>query len=161
MNYHLNIIFRLCLLAALLTGWGFHPQSVVFAASSLTVIPITWNVVGLDSNNVNAGPNNFPVGIRTCNPAGSTTSVNGVTATFNWTSANTNINLRSGSLNPINPGINLPPGQCYDFYFEVTVTRTTAAWNTARQYRIDVAGTDSGTSAAVTASSPTPREIYV
>jgi len=29
------------------------PQNSVSAAASLTITPITWNVVGLDSNNVN------------------------------------------------------------------------------------------------------------
>jgi len=34
------------------------------AAPVLTIAPITWNVVGLDSNDVTTGPENFPVGAR-------------------------------------------------------------------------------------------------
>lgn len=32
------------------------------AAAALTVTPITWDVIGLDSNKVSTGPNVFPVG---------------------------------------------------------------------------------------------------
>ena len=149
------------LLIALLAGMILQPQFFAQAASSLTVTPITWNVIGLDSNNVNDGPNNFPIGVRACNPAASTTSVNNVSADFVWTTANANVDLRLGSLDPITPGVNLAPGDCYDFYFEVTITRTAAAYDTIREYRIDVSGTDSGTAATVSASSPTPRQVYV
>src|SRR3990172_1970606 len=34
--------------------------SPAYAAASLTITPITWNVIGLDSNNVTVGPENFP-----------------------------------------------------------------------------------------------------
>ena len=37
------------------------------AAASLTIEPITWNVIGLDSNDVTSGPNQFLVGARICN----------------------------------------------------------------------------------------------
>ena len=37
----------------------FQPQSVVQAATPITVELLTWNVIGLDSNNVNVGPNKF------------------------------------------------------------------------------------------------------
>ena len=82
-----------------------QPQSIVQAAAQLTVNPITWNVVGLDSNNVNAGPNRYPVGVRVCNTA---TNVSGNTAanvksSFNWdpTTPNANINLRPESLDGV------------------------------------------------------------
>ena len=34
------------------------------SAQAQTIRPVTWNVVGLDSNNVKVGPNRFPVGAR-------------------------------------------------------------------------------------------------
>lgn len=151
---------RTLIITALFVGLFSQPNPAL-ALSDLTLEPITWNVVGLDSNNVTVGPDNFPVGIRACNPGSSTTSVNNISATFNWTSANTYIDLRSGSLNPITPGVNLAPGDCYDFYFEVTVDRNAGAYDTFRRYRIDVTGTDSGTAVQVSASTPVPREIYV
>ena len=60
----------------------------------LTITPITWGVVGLDSNNVTVGPNLFPVGARVCN-TGATAATN-VASTFVWDSANALINLRTG-----------------------------------------------------------------
>ena len=119
----------------------------------LSVSPITWNVVGLDSNNVNVGPNNFPVGARVCN-TGDAAATN-VVADFVWTTSDTYINLRPGSQNPITL-TSLANGTCRDFYFEVTVTRNAAAYTHTRRYRIDVTSDQTGV-----ISTPTPREIYV
>src|SRR4026208_1629448 len=88
---------RLALLAFLmivLTTFLFQPQVSVSAATTLSVTPLTWNVMGLDSNNVNVGPNDFPVGARVCNTGGAVAT--NVTATFTWTSANALINIRPG-----------------------------------------------------------------
>jgi hypothetical protein len=134
----------------------------VQAAANLTITPITWNVMGLDSNNVNEGPNIFPVGVRVCN-TGDATGIN-VTPTFVWDSTNTNINLVPGSLGdtysatprPYKPPESLAAGDCFDFYFDVEITRTSAAYNTARGYHITVTA-DGG----ISVSTPTPREIYV
>ena len=43
------------------------PHGSALAATTVSVTPISWNVIGLDSNNVNVGPNHFPVGVRVCN----------------------------------------------------------------------------------------------
>jgi len=49
----------------LLTAAGLViPAAPAQAQPELTIQPLTWNVVGLDSNDANAGPNNFPVGAR-------------------------------------------------------------------------------------------------
>ena len=104
-----------------------QPQGSARAAAVLTVTPVTWNVIGLDSNNVDVGPNNFPVGVRVCNTGSEATNVN---ATFNWDdgqnkfTGNDYINLRSGSydtyaLSSLAAGSVLNP-TCHDFYFEVT-----------------------------------------
>jgi hypothetical protein len=91
---------RLCLLLVLLAGIVLQPQFQVYAAAQLTITPITWNVIGLDSNNVNVGPNNFPVGARVCNTGDET--ANNVSSAFNWeavdpTPAKNYIQLRPGS----------------------------------------------------------------
>lgn len=125
-----------------------------FAATTLTVTPITWNIIGLDSNNVNVGPNRFPVGARVCNTGGAIAS--NVTATFVWESSNSYINIRPGT----NSSLSVPslaPGACTDFYFEVEVTRNPSAYNTTRRYRITVTA-DGG---ATTGSTPAPRELFV
>ncbi|HJX26480.1 MAG TPA: hypothetical protein VJ885_01100, partial [Thermoanaerobaculia bacterium] len=144
-------LFRgLTLAAMLLLG----PVSA-FAAASLSIAPITWNVIGLDSNNVNVGPNHFPVGARVCN-TGDAPATN-VTSAFVWDSANSLINLRPGSLNNFNasPVPSLAPSACYDFYYEVEVTRDPAVYDTTRRYHITATADSLGT-----VSTPTPRELY-
>ena len=54
-------------------------QTTASAAPNLTVTPITWGIVGLDSNNVNVGPNTFAYGARVCNTG--TTAATNVVAT--------------------------------------------------------------------------------
>src|SRR5436305_4172279 len=120
------------------------------AHATLTVTPITWNVIGLDSNNPAAGPHLFPVGARVCSNAATTN----VAVNFVFDSANANVNLRAGSLSSINLAA-IGAGQCADAYFEVDVTQTPAAFDTARRYPI------TATDVSGTASTPTPRELYV
>ncbi|MGN6184169.1 MAG: DUF7507 domain-containing protein [Thermoanaerobaculia bacterium] len=122
----------------------------VAAHATLTVTPLTWNVVGLDSNDPANGPRNFPVGARVCSNVATTH----VSASFVWDSANPFVNLRSGSLSTINiPSIGA--GSCADAYFEVSITTNPAAFDTARRYHI------TATDVSGTASTATPREIYV
>jgi len=97
------------------------------AYAGLTLTPTTWNVIGLDSNNVSTGPNTFPVGVRVCNTGGA--AVTNVTGSFVWDSSNININLTGASTINVQT---LAAGACTDIYFSVTITRTTAAYNAAR-----------------------------
>jgi uncharacterized repeat protein (TIGR01451 family) len=124
---------------------------VAFAAPVLTATPITWGVVGLDSNDVTDGPNTFASGARVCNTG--TSAATNVTATYAWTTVNTYINLTGQ--NPLSLST-LAVGACYDFYFNIVVTRTSAAYDTARRFRVDVTADGLGT-----VSTPTPRELYV
>jgi len=123
------------------------------AFSAVTITPTSWNVVGLDSNNVAIGADTFQIGARVCNAGGS--AVTNLTANFIWDSANGLINLAASSPSTLNLA-SLGGGACTDFYFQVAVTRSAAAYDTARRYHITVSGTGF---AAV--STPTPREIYV
>jgi uncharacterized repeat protein (TIGR01451 family) len=131
-------------------------QTPAFAAASLSIAPLTWNIIGLDSNNVNVGPNHFPVGARVCN-TGDAPATN-VTSTFVWDSANAFINLRPGTLTDFSgsPVPSLAPGICHDFYYEVEVTRNASAYDTTRRYHITATADTLGT-----VSTPTPRELYV
>jgi LPXTG-site transpeptidase (sortase) family protein len=145
---------RLSLLAVLLAGLILQPQYPVYALTTLTVTPLTWNIIGLDSNNVNVGPNHFPVGARVCNTGGE--AATNVTASFQWDSADPYISLRAGTLSSVNLG-SLNAGACTDAYFEVEVARNSSAYNHTRRYRINVtAGNVTGT-----ISTPTPRELFV
>ena len=121
------------------------------AFSAVTITPTSWNVVGLDSNNLAVGPDSYQVGARVCNTGGS--AVTSLTASFVWDSANAFINLTGPSTLNL---ASLGAGVCTDFYFQVTVTRSNAAYGTARRYHITVSGTGFGA-----VSTPTPREIYV
>ena len=146
-------------------GWGVAATAALaiggtpaFAAASLSIAPITWNVIGLDSNNVNVGPNHFPIAARVCN-TGDAPATN-VTSTFVWDSANPLVNLRPGTLTGFtaaNAVASLAPASCRDLYYEVEVTRNPAAYDTVRRFHI----TASADAPVVTVSTPTPRELYV
>ena len=107
----------------------FLPLSSAFAAAELEVTPITWDVVGLDSNDETTGPNKFPVGARVCNTSATDTATN-VKSGFVFEDGNDPftgdpyINLRGGTFPEYTDnGIDLAPGECFDFYYEVEVTR--------------------------------------
>ncbi|MBI5675510.1 MAG: DUF11 domain-containing protein, partial [Nitrospirae bacterium] len=121
---------------------------------NLTATPLTWNIIGLDSNSPLTGPNRFPVGARVCN-TGSSVAGN-VTADFVWDSVNAGIYLRPGSLASISIG-SIAAGSCYDAYFEVEVDKAAAPYDTFRRYHIAATDSVSGT----TGTTPQPRELYV
>ncbi len=170
---------KILLIASVLLAMLLQPQGPVFASANLTITPITWNVVGLDSNNVNVGPNNFPVGARVCNTGDAATNV---TANFVWEDTvagytgptpNPYVHLRTGSAGSTSPitlstlaaGTAANP-TCYDFYFEVTVDRNSAAYSSydqtthvstnIRRYHIDISATG-----VTTLSTPSPRDVFV
>ncbi|HKG15187.1 MAG TPA: hypothetical protein VKB12_17825, partial [Pyrinomonadaceae bacterium] len=126
-------------------------------SAQVTVTPVTWNVIGLDSNKWSQGdgPDTFQIGARACNVGA--TAVANITGTFLWDSSNPYINLATGAANPVTYA-SLPVGTCTDFYFPVTVSRVNTVFTTnpSRRYHITVSGT--GVSSV---STPTPRELYV
>src|SRR4051794_9350231 len=70
-------------------------SQVAQGAPVLTIRPVAWGVVGLDSNNVNAGPNVFQIGAQVCNTGDA--SATNVLATYNWTTSNSLVNIAAGS----------------------------------------------------------------
>lgn len=146
-----------------LPRWGFLafylislllPSQPAYAAANLTIEPIlTWDVIGLDSNNVNVGPNHFPIGARVCN-AGPDPATN-VTATFTLDGTNAYIGVRPGTDDTITIA-SLAANACYDFYFEVEVSRNSNAYDTTEGYDITVTA-DGG----ISESTPSNRELYV
>ncbi|HWT15317.1 MAG TPA: DUF11 domain-containing protein [Patescibacteria group bacterium] len=123
------------------------------ALANLTVTPITWDVVGLDSNRpLTSGPNLFPVGARVCTDVAATN----VVANLVWDNADTSfINTRPGSLSTLNFG-NLLANGCVDAYFEIELTRSPAAFGQSRPYRITAVA-----DATPLARSPVPRRIHI
>jgi len=144
---------RLCLLAFIF----FCVLGAQSARAQLTVTPVTWNVIGLDSNKYTqgVGPDTFQIGARACNTSGA--ALSNVTGTFFWDSSNPYINLAASTLNPVTYS-SLAAGTCTDFYFPVTVSRVSQVFTTnpSRGYHISVSAT--GVAAV---STPTPRELYV
>src|SRR4051812_26823629 len=67
------------------------------AYAGLTIAPVTWNVIGLDSNNPAVGPDTYQIGARVCNTGGA--ALSNVTGTFVWDTSNIYVNL-SGN-NPV------------------------------------------------------------
>ncbi|HLM60531.1 MAG TPA: VCBS repeat-containing protein [Pyrinomonadaceae bacterium] len=125
------------------------------AYAQLSITPVTWNVIGLDSNNAaTGGPSDFPVGAKVCNTSSS--AVSNLNTTFYWDSTNSLINLNTGDTTQSITQSSLAANTCVDVYFTVVITRTAAAFNTSRRYYI----TSSATGAS-TVSTPTPREIFI
>ena len=143
----LKVLVRRVFLAALFLG----VCGVQSAYAGLTVTPVSWNVVGLDSNNPTVGPDTFQVGARVCNTGG--TAVNSIVGDFIWDSTNAFINLSGASTLNLS---SLNAGACTDFYYPVTITRSSLAYNATRSYHIAVSATGIST-----ITTPTPREIYV
>jgi hypothetical protein len=134
------------------------PLQSVSADANLTITPITWNVVGLDSNKVTVGPNTFPIGARVCN-TGDATATN-VSSEFHWEAVDPTplkdyIDNRLGS-ETFYSGYELDPNECVDFYYEIEVTRNSNAYNDTRRYYITATADTLGT-----VSTPRPREIFV
>ncbi|MGD8633535.1 MAG: hypothetical protein PVF85_08210, partial [Anaerolineales bacterium] len=136
------------------------PSFSAQALKELSVEPLTWNVIGLDSNNVNVGPNHFPIGARVCNSGDE--PLTNVKSSFSFGSGDpysgdAYINLRPGTASAYTTnGINLAVGECTDFYYEVEVARDANAYGHTRDYYI--AATADGGAAATT---PRPRELFV
>ena len=145
--------------AMLLVGLSFPSQSSVYAAPALTITPLTWNIIGLDSNDPASGPYLFPVGARVCSAGATTTTVK-----FVWDDGSNAyngdpyINLRSSPSNSASSiTLTFPAAGCQDAYFEVQVTKVAGAYNKTRRYHI-TAENPGGTDLV---STPTPRELYV
>ena len=142
----LNVLVLRVFLVALFLVCG-----VQSAYAGLTVTPVSWNVVGLDSNNTTIGPDTFQIGARVCNTGG--TAVSNVVGDFIWDSTNAFINLSGASTLNLS---SLNAGACANFYYPVTITRSSLAYNATRSYHIAVSATGLST-----ITTPTPREIYV
>ncbi|MBI3536691.1 MAG: hypothetical protein HY070_03890, partial [Chloroflexi bacterium] len=144
-------LFNLGCVAGIFTALLLQPAARVAAAPVLTITPITWNVIGLDSNNVAVGPDTFMVGARVCNTGDATAS--SVVSNFIFDSANAFINLNGASTLSL---ASLAAGACTDFYYNIVVTRNSSAYDTTRGYHITATATGLGT-----VSTPTPRELYI
>jgi uncharacterized repeat protein (TIGR01451 family) len=149
-----------------ITPWFTAPA---YAAANLTITPISWNILGLDSNNVNVGPNVFMVGARVCNTgADPATNVvvkfrkNGVNSYINLQNSDTVTipSLPTGSTSAVQTRpptfYGSTPNNCSDAYYNIVITRTSAAYNTTVPYYIEAVADNAGT-----VTTPLNRELYV
>ncbi|NMC46405.1 MAG: class F sortase [Chloroflexi bacterium] len=156
MNHRRHFKFFVALLFLLTILGPLLNPGQVFAAAELSIVPITWNVVGLDSNNVLVGPNVFPVGARICNNGDSPAT--DLQSTFTWTESTnqTYIFLRPGTNDAYTEGVTLNQGDCIDFYYEIEILRDPASYNKTREYVINFTA-----AGGLSGSTPQPREIFV
>lgn len=129
----------------------WQPGSIGHAAAILTIEPLTWNIIGLDEDDLNAGPNTYPVGARACN-SGDEAAQN-LEFSLVWDDDNPDISL----IGPSNYSLSqLDPSNCRDFYFQILVNRTDAAYDSSRNFHFNLTAT--GLDPVTT---PNTTEIYV
>ena len=140
-------------------------SSAANGAPILQIEPITWNVIGLKSNDVSTGPDTFPTGARVCN-IGDAAATN-VTATFILdaplngffglqgnpvqTLSSLDFGASFHTIGPTGP----KPGNCADFYWNVRLTRNSGAFDTTQKYHIEASA-----DAIPAVSTPSNRELY-
>lgn len=128
-----------------------EPTLTTLAQPVLTIEPTTWNVIGLDSNDVTAGPDTFPVGAHACN-TGDADATN-LLASFVWDVPSLFISLSGPSTLSM---ASLAPGECAEFVFYVTITRSALAYDATALFHITLSA-----DGLPTLSTQTPRALYV
>ena len=119
------------------------------SSGTLTLTKGSWDVIGLDHNNVTDGPNQYVIQIHITNSAG--TTAHSVTGTLTWTSTNTYINLAPNEVTTKSLG-DIASGATVDLFYLIEITRDSSAYSTTRDYSISISGTDTGTADIITGS---------
>jgi len=112
-----------------------------FRLGTLQLTKGSWDILGLDHNNVNVGPNQYLIQIRVKNNA--LTTANNVTANLTFTSTNPYIYLAANETSNKYLG-DIAPGVTVDVFYLVEVSRNTLAYLTSRNYTVTVGGTNTG-----------------
>ena len=124
-------LLSLVLLAAL---FGSAPN-IAQAQAELEVNLITWTVIGLDSNDVTGGADQFPVGVEVCN-----TGVDAIDDTIQvalgFDSINSRLTIAGDTQKEIDT---LDADGCVDVYFAVAVSAETDSIDTARDFTVSAA----------------------
>ncbi len=141
-NARLSVLAGVALLAGVLMA-----SPAPASAAGLDVSVITWDILGVKSNNtgLSTGPGpGFPVGVKVCNSSGGT--LTNVATNFAFTTSNSDITLATASTDAVASSIaNL---ECQSSYFAVDVNRVAGARGTNKSYQITASSTEgsSGTS---------------
>jgi LPXTG-site transpeptidase (sortase) family protein len=138
----------------LLIGFFGSAAPSTAASPDLEIIPITWNVVGLDANDVTQGPNTYSIGARICNN-GDAAATN-MTVVFDWNAPSPYINLTNPESNEyLFPSLAIDA--CTDVYFPIVITRDINAYDSSASFYMAV----SAENISDPFYSPVNREIYV
>ncbi|MBL6713383.1 MAG: DUF11 domain-containing protein, partial [Pirellulales bacterium] len=134
-------------------------------AAVLDVTPLTWDIVGLDSNKpVTSGPDTFLVAARIANTGDQ--AISGVQATLNlgdtvrlnaddqWATIADDYITTVGPTT-LDSTFTIAPGEFVDAYFSIRIDRTSDAFTTARRY--DITATDGVISDSLDAT----HQLYV
>jgi uncharacterized repeat protein (TIGR01451 family) len=112
-----------------------------FHLGTLALTKGSWDIIGLDHNNVNQGPNQYVIQIHVTNNA--LTTANNVAGTLAWTTTNPYVYLAPGQSPTVFLG-DLAPGETRDIFYLVEVARNSNAYDTTRNYTITVSGDNTG-----------------
>ena len=112
-----------------------------FRLGTLNLTKGSWDIIGLDHNNVNVGPNQYLIQIRVRNDA--LTTATNVTANLTFTSTNPYIYLAANETASKYLG-DIAPGATVDVFYLVEVSRSSLAYLTSRNYTVTVGGTNTG-----------------
>jgi uncharacterized repeat protein (TIGR01451 family) len=139
-----------------LSSINFLLPPSALASASLSIEPLTWDFIGLDSNQpTTKGPDRFLIGARVCNLS-TTEAAQNVTIRFVREGATNNfINISTTGLDndqwlvpaipPSATGIpplnhhkqTSRPNNCFDAYYIATIQRTSSSFDTVQRYRIE------------------------
>ena len=144
------------------------------AIAALTIKPVTWDVIGLDSNKpVDQGPDLFPVGARVCNTGASPetllaaqfvkTDTSGRNTSYITAPAD-GARLPLGKIASIGDTTGtIAAGECADVYFNAEIDRNKLAYsdlsNPASRLGYKIFVVQNGALTAV--ATPANRELYV
>lgn len=136
------------------------------AHAALTIETTTWNVIGIDSN-FKPDLEIFPVGAEVCNTGGGEET--NLSTAFVWDEVNPyvdlwDINEAGDPISIVDININravpdLGPGACHTVYYFVKIEQVEAAFETSRDYHIEVRQDDSAFSPSI--STPSGHELYI
>lgn len=141
------------------------PQPPAMAATTLTAEIVSWQVIGLDSNDINGSPEKFLVQVRITNTGSETATVVSATLTLgssvdvgNQPIANpcggTCIALVSPATDPV---ADIPAGQSADAFWTIRVVRTDEAYETLTPIAVTASAANAGTvTATQVARQPAP-----
>ncbi|MEA3313662.1 MAG: SdrD B-like domain-containing protein, partial [Caldisericota bacterium] len=119
---------------------GFVGLSRIYAVSATTTLELTkgsWDIIGLDSNKVADGPNQFLIQVHIANTGGETaTNVAAQLILGSGSAFITSTDLGPKTINTIDVG------SAIDVFFLVDVQRTDLAYYTTKDYTVTVSGTN-------------------